>query len=66
VETIWLPALLKEVGLAPSTSEARRLIVQGGVKVDGERVESDEAQLPRQGDHLLQVGRRRFLRVRFQ
>ncbi len=65
VEAAWLPALLKEVGLAASTSEGRRLIEQGGVKVDGARVESVDAQLPRQGSCLIQVGKRRFLRVRF-
>ncbi len=65
VDAAWLPALLKEVGLAASTSEGRRLIEQGGVKVDGARVESVDAQLPRQGSCLIQVGKRRFLRLRF-
>ena len=41
------------------------LIEQGGVKVDGARVESVDAQLPRQGSCLIQVGKRRFLRVKF-
>lgn len=65
-EDAWLPALLKELGLAPSTSEGRRLIKGGGVKLDGEKVADENARLPRAGSVLLQVGKRRFLRLSFQ
>jgi len=54
--------LLKQLGLAPSTTEASRLIAQGGVKVDGERV-SDPALKLTKGTHVVQVGKRRFARV---
>jgi tyrosyl-tRNA synthetase len=64
-EPIWVPALLKETGLAASTSAARRLIQGGGVKIDGERVAGEEASLPARGEILVQVGKRHFLRVRF-
>jgi tyrosyl-tRNA synthetase len=64
-EPLWLPALLKEAGLAKSTSEGRRLIKQGGVKLDGEKVSSGDTTVPRQGEVLIQVGKRRFLKVRF-
>jgi tyrosyl-tRNA synthetase len=64
-EPIWIASLLKETALASSTSEARRLIQQGGVKIEGEKVSSVDAQIARSGSHLLQVGKRRFLRVTF-
>jgi tyrosyl-tRNA synthetase len=61
-----LAALLVETGLAPSMAEARRLIEQGGVRVDGERVSntSSEIELSAERKSLIQVGKRRFLRVR--
>jgi len=64
-EPLWVPALLKETGLAASTSAARRLIQGGGVKLDGEKVASEEAAVPARGELLVQVGKRHFLRVRF-
>ncbi len=65
-EPFWLPRLLQETGLAKSRGEARRLIRGGGVRLDGERVVSEETELAREGEHLLQVGKRRFLRVIFR
>src|SRR5918996_4883440 len=64
--TVWLPKLLAAVGLASSNSDARRLIEQGGVRLDGEVVadadaEHDAASL---AGKVLQVGRRRFVRLR--
>ncbi len=58
--------LLVEVDLAPSMSEARRLVEQGGVRVEGEPVTKQdfEIEVTSQRDFLLQVGKRRFLRVR--
>jgi tyrosyl-tRNA synthetase len=55
-------ALLKQAGLAPSTSEALRLIEQGGVRIDGEVV-SDRALRIGAGCFVLQVGKRKFARV---
>ncbi len=57
-----LPILLKQAGLAATTSEAIRSIQQGGVRVGGERV-SDRGMQMAAGDYLLQVGKRRFARV---
>ena len=55
--------LLKEAGLVKSTSEAMRLIEQGGVRLDGQQVE-DKALLIGSGTKcILQVGKRRFARV---
>jgi tyrosyl-tRNA synthetase len=60
----WLVRVLTGVGLAPSSSAARRLIKEGGVRVDGERVGDEQARLPRGVERLIQVGKRRFHRVR--
>ena len=56
--------LLVEVGLARSHSEARRLVVQGGVAVDGQRVTEPEAEVAVYDGAVLRVGKRRFVRVR--
>ena len=55
-------ALLKQAGLAPSTSEAMRLVEQGGVRVDG-TVVSDKGLKLGAGAYVVQVGKRRFARV---
>lgn len=55
--------VLAEAGLAASKSEARRLISGGGVRVDGEKVESIEATIEPSAPHVVQVGRRKFVRV---
>jgi tyrosyl-tRNA synthetase len=55
-------ALLKQAGLAPSTSEALRLIEQGGVRIDGAVVSDKALKLPA-GIVVLQVGKRKFARV---
>jgi tyrosyl-tRNA synthetase len=54
--------VLADAGLAPSTSEARRLIAQGAVRVNGEPVaELDVPRATLEGA-LVQVGKRRFMR----
>jgi tyrosyl-tRNA synthetase len=63
ISAYWLPHILTGTGLAASTSEARRFINQGGVKVDGEKISSPEATLPAGKTCLIQVGKRRFKRV---
>ena len=55
-------ALLKQAGLAPSTSEAMRLIEGGGVRVDGAVVSDRALRLPA-GTFVVQVGKRKFARV---
>jgi tyrosyl-tRNA synthetase len=59
-----LPRLLVELDLAPSMAEARRLIEQGGVYIDGERAPQADVELSAERSLLLQVGKRRFVRVR--
>ncbi|MEO7658351.1 MAG: S4 domain-containing protein, partial [Pyrinomonadaceae bacterium] len=59
-----LPELLAEIGLAASKGEARRLIEQGGVKVNGEKVSAANSEIDiTTGGVLLQVGKRKFLKV---
>ena len=60
---VALVQVLKRAGLVPSTSEATRNIAQGGVRVDGERVEDRALELSA-GIYVVQVGKRRFARVR--
>ena len=55
-------ALLKQAGLAPSTSEALRLVEQGGVRIDG-AVVSDKGLKVQAGSFVVQVGKRKFIRV---
>ncbi|PWT96118.1 MAG: tyrosine--tRNA ligase [Blastocatellia bacterium] len=63
-----LSALLATVGLAESKGEARRLIQQGGVSVDGERQTASNTVIQANVgmSKLLKVGKRRFVRVRFE
>ncbi len=55
--------LLKGAGLVSSTSEAFRMIKQGAVKIDGERVEDRALQIEVGSTHIYQVGKRKFARV---
>jgi tyrosyl-tRNA synthetase len=65
---IRLVKLLAAEGLAPSVSEAQRLVAQGGVRLNGERVEDVKLEIGASaGDEaLIQVGSRKFLRVIFK
>jgi tyrosyl-tRNA synthetase len=59
---VGIGALLKQAGLAPSTTEALRLVDQGGVRVDGSAVSDRALKLPG-GTYVVQVGKRKFARV---
>jgi tyrosyl-tRNA synthetase len=62
---VWLPRLLVELGRAESNAEARRLVEQGGVRLDGEQVLDPDREFERQAlkGRVLQVGRRWFGRL---
>lgn len=64
-ETVWICHLLRTTGLAKSTTEARRLIQQGGVRLDGTPVVDQDFHVPAQGEKILQVGRRRVIKLIF-
>ena len=55
--------LLKDAGLTGSTSEALRMIKQGAVRIDGERIEDKGLAIAAGKTHVFQVGKRRFARV---
>lgn len=62
-DMVWLPKLLVALGLAPSNGEARRLVSQGGVRVDGAPVSAEDVALAELVGRILQVGRRSFVRL---
>jgi len=55
--------LLKQAGLVKSTSEALRMIGQGAVRIDGERIEDPKRIIVPGEVHIYQVGKRRFAKV---
>lgn len=62
---IWVPQLLVDAGLVTSTSDGRRMIQQGAVSLDGERVGDQGLKVQAAGEILVKVGKRRFCRVFF-
>ncbi len=63
---VWLPRLLVDTGLCPSTSEARRKIAEGAVRLDGERPTDPRLEVELRDGLLLQVGKRRVARIRLR
>ena len=63
VDGIAIGNLLKEAGLVGSTSDAMRMIKQGAVKIDGEKVEDTRLVITEAGEAVYQVGKRKFARV---
>lgn len=65
-ENLLLAVAIAKAGLASSNSEARRLIQQGGVSVDGSKVLDEKMELPAGNEYLVQVGKRKFAKVRLK
>jgi tyrosyl-tRNA synthetase len=63
-EHLGIANLLKDANLTASTSESIRMINQGAVKIDGEKVENPKQEIPAGTQHVYQVGKRKFARVR--
>ncbi len=61
--SIWIAKLLVELGLTSSTGEARRMIQQGGVKIDEEKIEDVQAQILVTAGMVIQVGKRKFAKI---
>lgn len=59
---VWLPQLLNTAGMVSSNSEGKRMIQQGSVRVNGEKVTEENYTL--QNDDVLQVGKRKYRRIR--
>lgn len=60
-----LSQLLHESGMASSKGEARRLVEQGAVRIDGKKVVDPASKVPNVGSLLVEVGKRRIMRIRF-
>jgi tyrosyl-tRNA synthetase len=60
---VWLPRLLAEAEMVSSNSEGRRMVEQGAVKIDGEPVTSDTLSRDALLNAVVQVGKRRFVRL---
>ena len=60
---IWIVRLVAASGMASSNGEARRLVQQGGVSIDGARIDDLEARLTIAGGEILRVGKRKFARL---
>ena len=56
--------VLRDAGLTPGTSDALRMIQQGAVRIDGERIDDRNLIIKAGSNHIIQVGKRRFARVR--
>ena len=61
---ISLAKVLKEAGMVPSTSEALRLIKQGGVRVEGSKILDSKYKIRLNSSFLYQVGKRKFLKIK--
>ena len=60
---VKIATLLKDAGLTGSTSDAFRMIKQGAVRIDGERITDKGLSIPAGNSHVFQIGKRRFARV---
>ena len=63
-ESYSIANILKDAGLTGSTSEAIRLINQGAVKIDGEKVSDTKLLIDSGAEHIYQVGKRKFAKVK--
>ena len=62
-EGMSIATLLTRAELVTSTSEAMRMVQQGAVRIDGERVTDKKLEIAAHSTHIFQVGKRRFARV---
>jgi len=62
---VWVCSLLASSGTVTSNAEARRLIQQGAVKLNGEKLVNVELELAPKGEIVLQAGKRKFVKVVF-
>ncbi|MCD6501706.1 tyrosine--tRNA ligase [bacterium] len=61
--SVWIVDILRENGLVKSGGEARRLIGQGAVSIDGEKIDDDKLELNITSKMIIKVGKRRFLEI---
>jgi len=60
---LWLPRVLKELKVLPSTSEGIRMAQQGGIDVNGVKISSDY-RIREKGIYIVKIGKRRFIRLK--
>ena len=58
--------MLKNVEMTASTSEAMRLIKQGGVKINSEKVSDVKLEIEKGSEAIYQVGKRKFLKIKIK
>jgi tyrosyl-tRNA synthetase len=63
---VWLPQLLAGIGMVSSTSEGKRMILQGAVSLDGSKVSSEDLSLGGVSELIIKVGKRKFKKVVFE
>ncbi len=63
-DSILLVNLLKDAKMIASVSEGNRLIEQGGIKIDSEKVEDQKLQVKKGSENIYQVGKRKFLKIK--
>lgn len=62
-EGLWLPKILKERGILKSTSEAIRLIKQGGIRINEEQITNPDIKLTA-GEYIVKIGKKRFIKIK--
>ncbi len=62
----WLPAILKEAGVIQSTSEGKRLLKQGAIRIDNEKISDPDFKLNRSGKYIFRVGKKKFFVLKFE
>jgi tyrosyl-tRNA synthetase len=60
---IWIAHMIVKANCAKSTSEVRRLIKQGGLCIDSERIDDEDLKVPVEGEKLVKLGKRRFYKI---
>ena len=63
-DSILLVNLLKDTKMIASVSEGNRLIKQGGIKIDSEKVEDQKLEVNKGSENIYQVGKRKFLKIK--
>lgn len=61
---VWIVKLLAAANMAPSNSEARRLVMQGGVTIDGEKISDPKANIEVKDGQVLRAGKLKFARIK--
>ena len=63
-EKMWIPKILTIAGVAKSNSEAKRLILQGAVEIDGEKLSDSEIELSNNKTYTFKIGKKRFVKIK--